>query len=108
MKKGGDTIQHIVVHRDGIAYDTEIKGIKVAIQELKNEELLPQNAELTILEIGKTSMVSVRLFDVLKQPRRSDYVINPQVGDHYIPNEIDAYLCSTGRAFDHGGNEKGR
>lgn len=104
---GCDTIRHIVIHRDGMIFDTEVKGIKAAINELKQEGLLPKDVKLTLLEIAKSSMANVRLFDVTKGLNRSDFVVNPQVGEHYSIGGTDAYLCSTGRAFERRGKQKG-
>jgi hypothetical protein len=103
----GETIRHIVVHRDGIAFESEIQGIRAAIETLKQEGDLPSDATLTILEIAKSAMVPVRLFDVTKREGKTPWVTNPEVGDWYMNTDTDAYLCSTGRAFEKRGKQRG-
>jgi len=102
----GEIIRHIVVHRDGTAYDSEICGIRAAIEELKQAGELPKDATLTILEIAKSAMVSVRLFDITRREDRDDWIVNPEVGESYCVGR-DAYLCTTGRAFERRGKQKG-
>ncbi len=103
----GETIRNIVVHRDGIAFDSEIKGIRAAIEALKEAGDLPNDATLTILEIAKSAIVSVRLFDITRQDKQDDSIQNPEVGECYLVGKSDAYLCSTGRAFEHRGKQTG-
>lgn len=88
---------HIVIHRDGRMYKCEIEGVKQAIATLKNQEILPENATLTILEISKSAPASLRLFDV--RGGQSPLVLNSQIGYCYMVNHVDGYLCSTGRPF---------
>jgi hypothetical protein len=103
LKSAEEPVNHIVVHRDGIAFDTEVAGIKRAINELKQEGTLSENVTLTILEIAKSSMVDLRLFEITKRPSGYVQVNNPQVGDYHVMTDTEAYLCSTGRAFEHPG-----
>lgn len=88
---------YIVLHRDGRMYECEIEGVKQAIATLKAQGILPENATLTILEISKSAPVSLRLFNV--QGSQSPLVLNPQIGYYHIVNDVDGYLCSTGRPF---------
>lgn len=97
------SIKSIVVHRDGIVYESEIAGIQQAIQNLKDEGKLSDDATVTILEIAKSAISQIRLFKPLDDGKS---VINPQVGDYMMLDAQNAYLCSTGRAFDHKGTSK--
>ena len=63
-----------------------------AIAALKAEGAVAPDATLTILEVWKSSIVPLRLFDVTED------VTNPQVGSRHIING-EGYLCATGRAF---------
>jgi len=92
----------ILLQRDGRAFESEIKGAHAAIALLKKEGVLPQEATLTIIEISKSAPVRLRLFDVGFKNNRP-WVENPQVGNYCIINDIEGYLCSTGRAFRHKG-----
>lgn len=92
----------ILLQRDGRVFESEIKGAHAAIDLLKKESVLPQDATLTIIEISKSAPVRLRLFDVSLRSSRS-WVENPQVGNYCIINDAEGYLCSTGRAFPHKG-----
>ena len=92
---------NIVIHRDGRTYASETKGFNLAIEDLKHADKLPSDANLTVLEIAKTSSVKLRLFDVSAKQEE-----NPQVGDYIILNSQMAFLCSTGRAFPRPGTSR--
>jgi hypothetical protein len=92
-------LHYIVLQRDGRLWPSERVGAHRAVERLKAEGVLPADATLTILEISKSSPVSLRLFDVsLNDPKRP-WVENPEVGTYHIASPTDAYLCATGRAF---------
>jgi hypothetical protein len=103
----GQVIRHIVVHRDGRTYESELADFQATINELKASGDLPPDATLTILDLPKSTMVPVRLFEVTRHQDGRIWVENPQVGEHYIVSEKDAFLCSTGRAFERNGRQKG-
>ena len=100
-----DQVRTIVVHRDGRLWPSEKIGAQKAIEFLKREQTLTQDATLTILEIPKSSPAPIRFFDTEERGGRK-WVHNPQVGLHYIVNGSDGYLCSTGRAFSRPGTVK--
>ena len=52
-------------------------------------------------------MVSVRLFDITPRDKANNWIENPEVGEYYIANSKDAYICATGRAFERRGKQKG-
>ena len=92
-------IQTIVIHRDGRMYQSETDGAYAAIEHLKSEGIISSNATLTILEIPKHPSARLRLFDVKLQESGREWVDNPEVGYYYIMNDIEGYVCSTGRTF---------
>jgi hypothetical protein len=91
-------IGDIVLHQDGRAWPPHLEGAKRAIKRLKAEGTVASDADLTVLEISKSSPAPLRLFKL--RPRSRDFAAteNPQVGRYYISGD-EAYLCTTGRAF---------
>jgi hypothetical protein len=94
-----ELIRTIVVHRDGRLWESEREGILRAIDRLRTEGVIASDATVTILEISKTSPVSLRLFDVVDAAASNPNVLNPQVGGYLLGHDNDAYVCTTGRAF---------
>lgn len=94
-----EPIRVIALHRDGRLWQSELKGARAAIKALKDEGTLPQDAQLTIIEIPKTSPAPLRLFESINKNGRRNWIENPQVGSYMILNESDGYLCPTGRPF---------
>ncbi len=97
-----ELIKTILLQRDGRVFDTEVKGAHDAIDQLKKENIIAQDATLTIIEISKSAPVRLRLFDVTPRGNR-DWVDNPQVGTYCILSNTEGYVCTTGRAFPHKG-----
>lgn len=95
-------IQTIVIHRDGRTYDSEMVGLEKGIEALKREQVLDTSATITILEIPKRSAANLRMFDVLREKNQLR-IQNPQVGQYYVVNNHEGYICTTGRAFFHQG-----
>jgi hypothetical protein len=91
-------IGDIVLHQDGRAWPPHVEGAKRALKRLKDEGAVAPDADLTVLEISKSSPAPLRLFKL--RPGSGDLTAteNPQVGRYYISGE-EAYLCTTGRAF---------
>jgi len=96
-----ESLRVIVVQRDGRIWPLEVTGIHRAFARLKQEGTLPSDAALTILEIPKSSPSPFRLFDIC-QTEMGLRVENPQIGQYEIRGD-EAYICTTGRAFPHGG-----
>lgn len=103
-------IDNIVVHRDGRLFKSEKDGILRAVETLKSKNVLPASATVSIIEIPKHSIVPFRIFDVVKDydifSERTDkqQVLNPQIGSYVKLKEKEAFLCTTGREFNHGGS----
>src|SRR5258706_13447108 len=98
IEKGFTAKKNIVIHRDGRVFETEISGALDAMEALIQQGKLDSDANLTIVEIPKSSPAPLRLFDTSIRDNRKQ-VDNPQIGTYYIADESNAYLCSTGRAF---------
>lgn len=94
-----ELIRTIVVHRDGRLWESEREGILRAVERLRTEGVIASDATGTILELSKTSPVSLRLFDVNDSVASNPNVLNPQVGGYLLGHDNDAYVCTTGRAF---------
>lgn len=97
-----EPIRNIVLQRDGRLFDTELKGANEAVEHLKREHTLDSQANLTIIEIPKTSPVPLRLFDTINNNGRL-WVENPQIGTYFLVSQTEGYLCTTGRAFSRKG-----
>jgi hypothetical protein len=99
-------IKSIVIHRDGRLYETEIKGINLALADLKQAGLVAADAEVTFLEIPKTAPAVLRLFDRSTTGNGTSHVENPQTGNYYVLSNAEGFVCTTGRAFAHNGTTK--
>lgn len=100
-------LKNIVIHRDGRVFDTELKGIDHAINRLVEEQVLPADVFISIVEIPKNSFLSFRMFDNDGNANKKGVNdLNPEIGSyHFLNNEI-AYICTTGKEFKHKGTSK--
>jgi hypothetical protein len=96
------SFESIVIHRDGTLFDSEQRGIDLALQDLRSSGIVRSDARYAMLEISKTAPAPLRLYDVTNNNGRS-WVQNPQVGTYYVMDESNAFVCATGRAFFHEG-----
>jgi hypothetical protein len=99
IEAGLSPVRQIVIHRDGRVFQTEIDGAHRALAQLKRDGLVPPDGELTLVEIAKSSLVPLRLYEVLADSGGRRSVENPQVGTYFLAGPSDGYLCVTGRAF---------
>jgi hypothetical protein len=105
-------IEKIVVHRDGRVFKSELIGMKKALETLKERGILPPSATLTIVEIPKYSVISLRLFeikneyDVISTTTDNYNVSNPKIGSWMEFNENEGFVATTGREFKHRGSSK--
>lgn len=97
-------VRDVLILRDGRLYEEEIRGITQAMRRLGNELGIAGNPNATLLEIHKTSSMSLRLFDVFSVDERRR-VRNPKIGDHYQVGK-DAFLATTGWPFDRHGTSR--
>lgn len=89
-------IESVVIHRDGRAFASELKGVAKAVAKLKRDGVLAADAEVSVIEIGKSSPAPLRLFDVIDDLGQTQ---NPSVGAWYGVDDSEAYLCTTGKPF---------
>ena len=98
-------IQHILIHRDGILYPSEMKGIKQAISDLTRENLF-NSFTASFIEIRKTSKIPLRLFGISNvQEAQRDWVDNPIIGTT-LKLGTTAYMITTGQPYRHRGTCK--
>lgn len=100
------SIKNIVIHRDGRLYDTEIKGLNLGLQDLKDKGIVESDAEITFVEIPQTSPAALRLFDISNTDFGGPHIQNPQVGNYFALNAKEGFICTTGRAFRRRGTTK--
>jgi hypothetical protein len=81
--------RHIVIHRDGPAWQSEQVGARQAVIQLRGERVLDPDATPPILEVSKSAPAPLRLFEVTGSETRP-WVETPQVGAPLIA-ENDAY-----------------
>lgn len=86
-------IQSIVIHRDGRIFNTEMQGINQAIEELVQEGRISPNICVNIVEISKSAINSVRLFE-----QNYNFVGNPAIGSYQILGNVGV-LCNTGKEY---------
>ncbi len=96
-------LNKIVIHRDGRLYDSELEGLFNALKRLKSDLIISDKADLSILEIPKTSFLALRFFEMRRNENNSSIELeNPPNGlVFYLTNE--AFVCTTGKEFSHEG-----
>lgn len=102
--------KQIVIHRDGRLFRSEKEGIQKAIASLEEKGVLLKGTSINIVEIPKHSLVPFRVFDIVReydvyrQEQDNGYTLNPEIGSWVKMNEKEAFLCTTGREFNHKGS----
>jgi hypothetical protein len=91
LKDLGLCPSRIVFHRDGRVFDSEIRGIKKALEELHRERLLANDYQYGIVEIHKTSASRPRLYK-----RQNNKFNNPEMGLFAELNSFEGILATTG------------
>jgi hypothetical protein len=64
MRQRSDPLESFVVFRDGRLYDGETPAIFNAVAELKSRGYLAENARVDVVGLHKTSLKSIRLWEV--------------------------------------------
>lgn len=100
-------IRDIVIHRDGKLFQSEIEGIKSALESLAKEGKIHHNPQCTFIEIRKTSRVSFRCFKIVSpHGLQEEKIYNPFVGTYIPITEKEHFICNTGYPFKHRGTSK--
>lgn len=103
-------LERIVIHRDGRLFKSEKEGIMKAISTLQKNNILSNNASVSIIEIPKHSIIPFRLFEIVKnyniisQREDNGAVLNPEIGSYVTTNDKDGFICTTGKEFSHDGS----
>jgi hypothetical protein len=84
----------VIIHRDGRSYPEEWKGFQIAIRDLKNEKVLPDDVKIGVIEIHKHSSLNVRLFS-----KEETLFLNPPIGSWQPIGVRDGIVCTTGHPF---------
>jgi hypothetical protein len=84
----------LVIHRDGIWYESESQGLKSALDTLKREKILPPGVEVGVVEIHKQSALGLRLVE-----KKEGKYMNPQLGSWFPVNDKEGIVCNTGKPF---------
>ena len=92
-------LKNVVVHRDGMLFDQEARGIRRAVSALKLTGVLAQDVNINLLEIRKTSRVPLRLFDRARGRDGKRFWANPRIGSYLLLPDDIAYLSTTGYPF---------
>jgi hypothetical protein len=98
VENRGGPVHQIVLHQDGHAWAPHLEGARRALDRLQRDGILAPDADLTVLEISKSSPAPLRLYTPRFRNGSIASAENPQVGRYYLAGD-EAYLCSTGRAF---------
>ncbi|HEY3855334.1 MAG TPA: hypothetical protein VGO67_13155 [Verrucomicrobiae bacterium] len=101
-----EPVKHIVIHRDGRLFETEIEGLKLGLEKLIENGYVDADAALTFIEIPQTSPATLRLFDISHNDSELPAIQNAQFGNYYVLNAKEGFVCTTGRAFRHKGTAK--
>lgn len=90
--------RHLVVHRDGRVFQSELDGLNDAVRALITERALGADAELTIVEVAKHSQIPVRFFE-----NSNGRIQSPTVGTYLLADDSSGYVATTGQPFRHPG-----
>jgi hypothetical protein len=82
----------LVIHRDGKIYESELRGIERAVNDLKGHlSALPQDVRVGVIEIHKTSATRPRLYQ-----RYKGRFANPPMGLFAGLSDCEGALATTG------------
>lgn len=93
----------IIFQRQGRVFLTETKGMKRVMDRLKKDGTLSPDFTWAIVEIPKTSLVRLRLFETMHNPGGESVVTNPEVGHYGKFSNSFGFVCTTGVPFARSG-----
>ena len=101
------TVKNITIHRQGKLFSCEKEGIIQALEIVSKSGLIPRDYQCTFVEIKTTSRVPFRLFEVEPMSgAQMEMVYNPVIGTYMLVSEREAFVCTTGPPYEHGGTTK--
>jgi hypothetical protein len=83
--------RHLVIHRDGRSYDTELEGYQHVVRELQSNKLLTPDTKLGVVEIHKSNSESLRMYHM-----SGERVNNPLIGRYHIFDNQWGVVATTG------------
>lgn len=86
----------IILRRDGRAFHSERRGFLSAIERLKQENLLPDDVTVGVVEIAKRTAVGLRL---MGQHPRDGRTQAPRIGQWCVINDQEGIVATTGYPF---------
>lgn len=99
LKRLNVSPRSIVIHRDGRTFAPEIEGIYQAVKILKKEDLLPEDVQIGIVDIRKTSADQTRIVAGESVGDRR----NPDMGSYTVFDSRSGAVCTTGSPFSFSG-----
>ncbi len=90
----GHEIKNFVIHRDGRWWKSESEGLKYAISQLKDKNVLPEDIEYAIVEIRKTHL-PIRIFSSTIKDKKIN-LKNPLIGTYLKLDSDNILLTTTG------------
>jgi hypothetical protein len=84
----------IVIHRDGRSFAQEEEGFFAAVERLKQDRVLPTDVLAGVVEIHKTTMGRLRLYE-----ERGGETQNPRIGSFFTVDDRQGIVCNTGWPF---------
>jgi len=91
----GHKVNSIVIHRDGRWWPSESKGLRLALERLKEDKVLEPTARCAVVEIRKNHMPIRLLTKSGGEP--NPLLQNPLPGTYLILDESRVLLTTTGR-----------
>jgi hypothetical protein len=92
----------LVVHRDGRSFTSELKGFRLAMRQLKVENILPIDAVTGVVDIHKTSADHLRMVE----GESPETISNPTIGGWHTLGSHEGIVCTTGQPFRFPGTAK--
>ena len=86
--------QSLVIHRDGRSFAQEEEGLSAAVDQLKRDGTLPQDVRTGVVEIHKTTVGRLRLYE-----ERNNEILNPRIGSRFVIDSRQGIVCNTGWPF---------
>jgi len=98
----GISPRHVVIHRDGRSFSTEIKGLHDAIRSLKDGGVIGADTLAGVVEIHKQSAYPLRMAEGIGL----DSLGNPRIGSWFRLSDKESIVCNTGAPFLQQGTAK--